>query len=59
MDEDCHPDPDCDMCNGSGRVPFENDDYPPGTNACHCTSAWWRAHHPKYAPKPEPEREEE
>lgn len=31
------PLPDCQWCGGSGRVPFESDEYPPGTNACCCT----------------------
>lgn len=33
----CRPLKGCPQCGGSGRVPYESDDYPPGTNACCCT----------------------
>lgn len=33
----CPPIPGCCRCGGSGRVDFESDDFPPGTNACCCT----------------------
>lgn len=28
---------DCSHCGGTGQVPWESDDFPPGTNACCCT----------------------
>ncbi len=31
------PLPKCRHCRGSGRVIWESDDYPAGTNACCCT----------------------
>ena len=37
------PLPACLRCGGSGRVPFESDDFPPGTNACCCTCSGCRS----------------
>lgn len=37
------PLPDCLRCGGSGRVTFESDDFPPGTNACCCTCSGCRS----------------
>jgi len=34
---------DCPRCGGSGRVTYESDEYPPGTNACCCTCSTCRA----------------
>lgn len=39
------PLPRCPHCGGSGRVPFESDDFPPGTNACCCTCGKCRQKH--------------
>ena len=33
----CKPEKRCTQCKGTGRVPYESDEYPPGTNACYCT----------------------
>lgn len=35
---DVKPHPRCPECKGSGRVPWESDDLPPGTNGCWCTA---------------------
>lgn len=37
----------CRHCGGSGRVDYESDEYPPGTNACCCTCPKCRDTAPK------------
>lgn len=42
------PLPGCKHCGGSGRVPFESDEYLPGTAACCCTCSRCRARAERY-----------
>lgn len=36
---------DCHYCNGTGRVEYYSDEYPPGTNSCCCTCKRCREKH--------------